>query len=132
MQDCFDEVTDEVEAIFSGFNHKEARIHNKMGRASSKKHVIIFRINMKQSRQYGSCLCGSFFVDISAGSSAASVYRADEEKMQDCFDEVTDEVEAIFSGFNHKEARIHNKMGRASSKKTCYNIQDKYETVLYG
>lgn len=56
-------------------------------------------------------------MDISAGSSAASVYRADEEKMQDCFDEVTDEVEAIFSGFNHKEARIHNKMGRASSKK---------------
>lgn len=37
-------------------------------------------------------------MDISAGSSAASVYRADEEKMQDCFDEVTDEVETIFPG----------------------------------
>ena len=37
-------------------------------------------------------------MDISAGSSAASVYRADEEKMQDCFDEVTDEMEAIFPG----------------------------------
>lgn len=51
--------------------------------------------------------------------------------MQDCFDEVTDEMEAIFPGPIIKKRGYTIKWVELPQK-TCYNIQDKYETVLYG